>query len=75
MLNQEVIGEFRHILKWIMERNGKYFSKVDETDTTKICSICGHKEKKDPSIREFVCSECSNKLARDINSTVNIAQK
>lgn len=75
MLNQEVIGEFRSILKWVMKRSGKSFSKVDEKNTTKECCVCGHMEKKDPSIREFICPGCNNKLHRDINSAVNIAIK
>ncbi|WP_200804917.1 RNA-guided endonuclease InsQ/TnpB family protein [Anaerosalibacter sp. Marseille-P3206] len=75
MLNQEIIGEFRNILKWVMERSGKHYSKVDEKDTTKNCCICGNKEKKDPQIREFTCQKCKTKLSRDINSSVNIAKK
>lgn len=75
MLNQEIIGEFRKILKWVIERSGKHYSKVDEKDTTKTCCICGNKEKKDPQIREFTCQKCKTKLSRDINSSVNIAKK
>lgn len=75
MLNQEVIGYLRNTMKWIMKRSGKEFSVVDEKDTTSTCSICGYKEKKDPSIREFVCPKCNHKLNRDINSGINIAKK
>ncbi len=75
MLNQEVIGKFRIILEWVMNRSGKQYSKVNEKNTTKTCCICGHKEKKNPSIREFVCPSCMNKIGRDINSGVNIAKK
>ena len=75
MLNQEVIGQLRNTLKWIMERSGKTCSVVDERDTTKTCFICGHKEKKNPSIREFTCSKCETHLGRDINSAINIAKK
>ncbi|MTI67996.1 MAG: hypothetical protein FH753_15545 [Firmicutes bacterium] len=39
MLNQEVIGQFRKILEWVMERSGKTSSIVDEKNTTKTCSI------------------------------------
>jgi putative transposase len=42
MLNQEIIGEFRRTLEWVMGRSGKTFSKVDERDTTKTCCICGY---------------------------------
>jgi len=75
MLNQEVIGQFRKILLWVFERSNKHGAIVDETGTTKTCCICGHEEKKDPSIRIFVCTECGTNLSRDINSAVNIAIK
>jgi Transposase and inactivated derivatives len=75
MLNQDVIGSLRNILKWVMTRSGKTFSLVDEKDTTSTCCICGNKEKKDPSIREFTCILCNHSLNRDINSGINIAKK
>ncbi len=75
MLNQTIIGKFRTILEWVMIRSGKQFKLVDEHETTKVCSICGHSEKKNPSIREFVCRNCGRHLNRDINSSINIAKK
>ncbi|TCQ00516.1 RNA-guided endonuclease InsQ/TnpB family protein [Serpentinicella alkaliphila] len=75
MLNQAHIGEFRKILEWVMLKSGKHFSLVDEKDTTKICSMCGHKEKKPPNIREFTCSNCDTFMLRDVNSAVNMANK
>lgn len=75
MLNQEMIGSFRKDLKWTMEKSGKQYMKISEKDTTKTCCICGYQERKDPSIRDFVCPNCHSLLARDINSAVNIAKK
>jgi putative transposase len=75
MLNQTPIGKFRKTLEWVQIKNGKYYQKIDERDTTKTCCICGHQEKKDPSIRIFTCVNCGNTLSRDINSTVNIGVK
>jgi putative transposase len=75
MLNQEHIGMFRRILAWVMKRSEKKYYKIDETNTTKKCCICGYLEKKDPSIREFECIKCHSRLNRDINSAVNIAVK
>lgn len=75
MLNQEKIGEFRRILEWIANKLGKHYLKVNEHNTTKKCCVCGHKEKKDPNVREFVCICCGNKFMRDANSGVNIAIK
>ena len=75
MLNQTIIGSLRNIISWVMLRSGKTFSLVDEADTTSKCSICGYKEKKAPSIREFICHKCYHRFNRDINSGINIAKK
>ena len=75
MLNQEELGQFRRIVKWVAEKEGKHFIEVNEKNTTKECCICGDKEKKDPKIREFTCKNCGTKVKRDINSAVNIGKK
>jgi putative transposase len=75
ILNQTKIGEFRRILKWVAIKLEKYYLKVDEHNTTKICCICEHSEKKEPNIRSFICNNCGTELMRDINSSVNIAKK
>ena len=75
MLNQEQIGSFRKTLKWIAEKEGKYYLMVNEKNTTKDCCICGHQKKKSPEIREFTCKNCNTTIMRDSNSAVNIAKK
>ena len=75
MLNQEHIGKFRKTLKWVAEKEGKFYLMVNEHNTTKECCICGHQEKKEPDIREFTCKKCDTTIMRDSNSAVNIAKK
>jgi len=75
MLNQTIIGQFRHTLMWVMNKSGKHYEEINEFNTTKTCSICGHKKKKDPSIRGFICENCHRQLNRDINSSINIAKR
>ena len=75
MLNQEELGQFRKIVKWVAEKEGKYYIEVNEKNTTKECCICGDREKKEPNVREFTCKNCGTKLKRDINSAVNIGKK
>ncbi|MBB6451580.1 putative transposase [Salirhabdus euzebyi] len=75
MLNQGKIGEFRRILEWIAVKQKKYYLKIDEHNTTKKCCVCGDSEKKEPNIRTFICKNCGTEILRDINSSVNIAQK
>ena len=75
MLNQTPIGQFRNSLKWVQEKNQKHYTKVDETNTTKECCICGHLEKERTDIRVFTCKQCGTTMYRDLNSVVNIAKK
>ena len=75
MLNQTPIGKFRNILEWVQEKKHKHYTKVDETNTTKECSICGHMKKKEPDVRIFTCEKCKTTMYRDLNSAVNIAKK
>lgn len=75
MLNQEQIGSFRKILKWVAEKEGKYYLMVNEKNTTKDCCVCGNQEKKTPDVRKFTCNSCNTIIMRDSNSAINIAKK
>lgn len=75
MLNQETIGSFRKILEWVSKKYEKHYKKVNERNTTKECCVCGHQEKKAPSVREFTCKTCNAKMMRDNNASINIAKK
>lgn len=75
MLNQEHIGKFRKTLKWVAEKEGKFYLMINEHNTTKECCVCGHQEKKEPSVRKFTCKSCHTILMRDSNSAINIAKK
>lgn len=75
MLNQEHIGSFRKTLKWVSEKQQKYYIMGNEHNTTKECCICGNKEKKAPDVRKFTCKRCGTTILRDSNSAINIAKK
>lgn len=75
MLNQEQIGSFRKTLKWVAEKENKYYLMVSEKNTTKNCCVCGNQEKKAPDVRKFTCESCKTIIMRDSNSAVNIAKK
>ncbi|PAV30622.1 hypothetical protein CIL05_05840 [Virgibacillus profundi] len=63
------------MLDWVQVKNNKHYTKVDETNTTKECCVCGHKEKKKTDVRIFTCKNCQTTLYRDMNSVVNIGKK
>ncbi|MBP3886833.1 MAG: transposase [Cellulosilyticum sp.] len=75
VINQSHVGEFRSILGWVMTKSHKSFVKVSEQYTTQTCCVCGKKEKKDVTIREFTCKKCNTFILRDVNSAINIAKK
>jgi putative transposase len=75
MLNQSIIGHFRRVCEWVLLKSGKHYLEINEHNTTKACCICHHLEKKNPTIRDFICTNCQRQLSRDINSSVNIAKK
>ncbi|WP_071393362.1 RNA-guided endonuclease InsQ/TnpB family protein [Bacillus tuaregi] len=75
MLNQTHIGEFRKILQWVASKRGKQYKMVNERNTTKECCVCGHKEKKEPEVRLFICLSCGHTIVRDLNSAINMAKK
>lgn len=75
MLNQEKIGEFRKTVEWVAAKLKKHYLLANERNTTKDCCVCGHQEKKAPSIRSFTCANCKTELMRDSNSSVNIGKK
>ena len=71
MLNQTWIGQLRTGIQEVCIHSGKSFTEVNEKGSTATCCCCGDYEKKDPSVRFFVCKSCNRGLNRDIKSCVN----
>ena len=70
-------GMFRDMVKYKMEREGKYFIKVGKWfPSTKTCSCCGYKNEgiklKD---REWTCPQCGKHHDRDKNAAINIKKE
>ncbi|MFX0204506.1 MAG: RNA-guided endonuclease InsQ/TnpB family protein [Candidatus Hodarchaeota archaeon] len=70
------LGLFVEFLTYKATLMGKRVIEIDETDTTKTCSFCGHKKKVlHLSERIFHCEVCKVILDRDRNSAVNIMKR
>lgn len=67
-------SEFRRMLTYKSQWYGKQLFVVDRYfPSSQICHVCGNKDgKKSENIREWICSNCGNKLDRDINAAINI---
>ena len=72
------ISSFRKFITKLKERCSKYSIEVKEADryypSSKMCSNCkAIKEKLLLSERVYRCSLCNNKISRDLNAAINLA--
>ncbi len=68
-------SQFLSMVKYKMERSGKYFRKVSRWyPSSQTCGCCGHKNinVKDLAVRKWICPKCGTLHDRDINAQQNI---
>src|SRR5262249_38955783 len=66
---------FVQMLKYKCQKNGKELQILDERNTTKMCSGCGHLQPMPLWKRVYCCTECGLVLDRDENSAINIRDR
>jgi putative transposase len=54
---------------------GKVLEVIDERDTSKTCSRCGHMQSMPLYQRTYRCGNCGLVMDRDENSAVNIRER
>jgi putative transposase len=70
------LGRFVELLTYKARLLGKRVTVIDERDTTKNCSKCGHKKEfMPPNQRKYSCEICGTVLDRDRNSAINIMKR
>ena len=72
--NYIYIHNFINLLSFKAEMMGKKVIKIDESNTSKMCCICGKIHKMNISKRTMKC-DCGNEIDRDINSAINIMKR
>ncbi|MFX1510580.1 MAG: RNA-guided endonuclease InsQ/TnpB family protein [Promethearchaeota archaeon] len=65
------LGRFAQFLTYKAQRLGKSVIRIDESDTTKMCCVCGKMKRRYLSERVIQCN-CGNPFDRDQNAAVNI---
>lgn len=70
-------GMFRDMLKYKLDKRGKFFIKVDKFyPSTQTCSSCGNRKLSDKKLKlkdkVYVCDKCGTEIDRDINAAINI---
>jgi putative transposase len=66
---------FVQMLQYKCVLAGKELVELDERDTSKTCSGCGHKQSMPLYKRTYHCETCGLVMDRDENSAVNILQR
>ena len=66
---------FVQMLTYKCQLAGKALLKLDERDTSKTCSGCGHKQDMPLYKRTYRCGTCGLVMERDENSAINILRR
>src|SRR5215831_2784649 len=79
-LNRSVFNDwglysFVQMLQDTCHLAGKVLIQIDERDTSKTCSSCGHKQDMPLYKRTYRCEHCGLVMDRDENSAVNIRER
>jgi putative transposase len=79
-LNRAVYNEwglytFTEMLKYKCRLYGKDLQFLDERNTSKLCSGCGHLQAMPLWKRTYCCTDCGLVMDRDDNSAVNILKR
>jgi putative transposase len=68
-------GQFVRYLREKAARRGIALDWIDESSSTKTCSISGHVRTSSPRGRRFRCPGCGARVHRDVNGANNICSK
>jgi len=69
------LSSFVEMLVYKCVRYGKELVFLDESNTSKACSGCGHLQAMPLYKRTYICTACGLVMDRDENSAVNILQR
>jgi putative transposase len=68
-------GQFTRSLAEKAARLGMVVEWIDESYSTKTCSVSGHVRSSSPRGRRFRCPGCGARIHRDVNGSANICSK
>ena len=69
------LSQFVQMLTYKCALAGKTVAFIDERDTSKTCSGCGHKQDMPLYQRTYRCGNCGLVMDRDENSAINILRR
>lgn len=74
-ISQWAHGQFSNYVKQKAKTIGINTKLIDESYSSKTCSVCGHVKKNSVQGRNYSCKECQSKIHRDANGSANICSK
>lgn len=74
-ISQWAHGQFSNYVKQKAKTIGINTKLIDESYSSKTCSVCGHAKKNSVQGRNYSCKECQSKIHRDANGSANICSK
>ena len=74
-ISQWAHGQFSNYVKQKAKTIGINTKLIDESYSSKTCSVCGHVKKNSVQGRNYYCKECQSKIHRDANGSANICSK
>jgi putative transposase len=74
-ISQWPYGQFARYLREKAARLGMSVEWIDESYSTRTCSVSGHVQPSSPRGRRFRCSGCGARVHRDVNGSANICSK
>ena len=76
MMHSWSFAQLGQLIEYKAALKGVCFVQVDPRNTSRMCSSCGHIDKKSRKNQEtFVCTSCSYALNADTNAAINIARR
>lgn len=64
--------QFRQRLEYKCKSRNVNYNLINESFTSKLCSSCGYQDNNLGSSKIYDCSQCKNKIDRDVNGSRNI---
>jgi putative transposase len=74
-ISQWAHGQFSNYVKQKAKTIGINTKLIDESYSSKTCSVCGYVKKNSVQGRNYHCKECQSKVHRDANGSANICSK
>lgn len=72
---ETIMRYWQQRLEWTCEEKNVSFRRVSPWNTSRMCSSCGHTDKKNRNGENFLCQNCGYIDNADLNAAKNILER